>query len=68
LRHRIGRGNRPRLERHDDRVGVGLEIALRHADGLHHPHPGAHQVVREVGGAGEVVGDAAQQQRPRHAQ
>jgi hypothetical protein len=33
-----------------------------HADGLHHLHAGAHQVVGEVGGAGEVVGDAAEEQ------
>jgi hypothetical protein len=31
-----------------------------HADGLHHAHAGAHQVVGQIGGAGEVVGDAAQ--------
>jgi hypothetical protein len=34
---------------------------LGHADGLHHAHACAHQVVGQVGGAGEVVGDAAQQ-------
>jgi hypothetical protein len=35
--------------------GVG-----RHSDGLHHAHAGAHEVVGEVGRAGEIVGDAAE--------
>jgi hypothetical protein len=34
--------------------------ARGHADGLHRAHAGAHQHAGHVGGAGEVVGDDAE--------
>ena len=39
----------------------GSTPVLGHADQLHRAHAVAHQHVGEVGGAGEVVGDAAEQ-------
>ena len=58
LPHRRG----ARLQRDDHRIGVGHRIArARHADELHGAHAAAHQHGAEIGGAGEVVGDRAQQ-------
>ncbi len=65
LRHRLGRGNGAGLERDHHRIGV-VHAFGRHADGLDHPHARAHQVVRQVGGAGEVVGDAAEEEGRGH--
>ena len=62
LGHRLLHGRGARLERHHDGVHP-LDRLGRHADRLHHAHAGAHEVVGEVGGAGEVVGDAAEFQR-----
>ena len=60
LFHRFGGRHGPRLERDHhsicvDRVGLGGNVY-----GEHHPHPRADQVVRQVGRAGKVIGDAAQ--------
>ena len=53
-----------RLERDHHRLGVArIDRRLRHADQLHGRHALAHQHAREVGGPGEVVGDAAKQER-----
>ena len=59
--------DRSRLERDDDRIGVERRrrSVAGNADRLHRPHAGADQVVGEVGGAGEVVGDAAEADRHR---
>ncbi|MNS92665.1 hypothetical protein D3C72_1268080 [compost metagenome] len=51
------------LERHHQRIGFANVLHGAHvgqADGLHGAHAIAHQRVGEVGGAGEIVGDAAQ--------
>ena len=42
-----------------------VQRTVQHADGLDRAHPAADQVVREVGRAGEVVGDASQQRSLR---
>ena len=39
-----------------------VQGALWHTDGLHHAHAAAHQVVGQVGCAGEIVGNAPQQE------
>ena len=59
LRHRVGRRNRSRLQRDDDRIDLAVERAVRDADRLHRAHAGAHKVIGQIGGAGEVVGNAA---------
>ena len=42
--------------------GAGCrQFGGRHADHLHRSHPAAHQHGGKIGGAGEIVGDAAQQ-------
>ena len=61
LRDRVGRGNRARLQRDDDRVGVERGAIGRHADRLHGAHAALDEHVREIGRAGEIVGDAAEQ-------
>ena len=59
LRHRVGRRNGARLQRHHH--GIGLRgLALRGANGLHRVHAAARERVGEVGGPGEIVGDAAE--------
>jgi hypothetical protein len=60
LGHRVGRRDGARFQRHDDRIGFGIQGAVGNTDGLHHAHAGAHQVVGQIGGAGEVVGNAAE--------
>ena len=53
------RRDRARLER-DDRLGIAwIDVARRHADQLGRRHAVPDQHAREVGGTGEVVGDAA---------
>jgi hypothetical protein len=50
-----------------DHHGVGIRrrhVRRRHADHLHRAHAAAHQHRGKIGGAGEVVGDAAQQHDP----
>jgi hypothetical protein len=51
------------LEGDDDSVGIQTFSHLRagNADALHGAHAAAHQHVGQVCGAGEIVGDAAQQ-------
>jgi hypothetical protein len=66
LGDRIGDGDRARLQRDDERVGLDAFRRRRHADRLHGAHAVAHEHVGEIGGAGEVVGDAAEE-RPRTA-
>ena len=62
LRDGVGRRDRARLERDDDRVGIAVDaVAPRHADRLDGAHAALDQHVREVGRAGEVVGDAAKE-------
>ena len=62
LRHRIGWCDGARLQCDDNRVGVnGCRSVVRHADRLHRAHAAAHKIVGQVGGAGEIVGDAAEQ-------
>jgi hypothetical protein len=64
---RLGDGvcgrDRARFQRDDHCVHFGVQGAVGHADRLHRPHAGAHQVVGQVGGAREVVGDAAEKNR-----
>ena len=55
-----GRGDRSRLERHHDRVNLRRNRSVGHPDALDHPETGAHQIVGQVGGAGEVVGNATE--------
>jgi hypothetical protein len=53
-----------RLERNHDRLGVCRHLhSIRHADDLDGAHAIAHQGVGKIGGAREVVGDAAEQDR-----
>src|SRR5690606_8604107 len=55
---------RPALERDDDRVG-GLRgdrlRSRRHPDDERDPHAFAHERAGKIRGAGEVVGDAAEE-------
>ncbi|MNV17589.1 hypothetical protein D3C71_1083820 [compost metagenome] len=52
-----------RLQGNDDRIGIkpGRHFRARDANALHGAHTAAHQHVGKVRGAGEIVGDAAQQ-------
>ncbi len=52
--------NRARFQRYHDGVHF-LRCAVRHADGLHCAHAFTHQHVGEVGSAGKIIGDAAEQ-------
>jgi hypothetical protein len=70
LRHRLGHRCGARFERYHHRVhlrgvhlraGVFARVRARHSDRLHHAHARAHEVVGQVGGAGEIVGDAAEE-------
>ena len=47
-------------DRDDDRVDFGIRLPPGHADRLDDAHPGAYEVVREIGRAREVVGDTAE--------
>ena len=60
LCHCIRRRDRAALERHDDSVGLFFERGIGHPDRLHNAHAPAHKIVGEVGGAREIVGNAAQ--------
>jgi hypothetical protein len=51
------------LQRDDHGVHFGVQGAGGNTNRLHHAHAGAHQVVGQIGGAREVVGDAAQKNR-----
>ena len=42
---------------------AGIDPVLGHADQLHRRHAVAHQHAGEIGGAGEIVRDAAEQDR-----
>ena len=55
-------GDGARLEGDHHSIHLGTQRAAGHANGLHHAHAGADQVVGQVGGAGKVVGNAAQLQ------
>ena len=60
--HRLARRRGARLQRHHHRIDVGHRFAgARHADELHRAHAVLHQHGGKVGGAGEIVGNAAQQ-------
>ena len=60
-RHGKPRLDRAALQRHHDGIDLGqLQIVGGHADGLHRAQAGARQRVGEIGGAGIVVGNAAQ--------
>jgi hypothetical protein len=62
-RDRKARLDRAALERHHHRVDLGQhEIVRGYADGLHGAQPAAGQCVGEIGGAGVIVGNAAQRQ------
>ena len=61
LRNGFFRRNGARLERDHNRVGIDGLCVGRHPNRLHGAHAGADQVVGQVGGAGEVVGNATEQ-------
>jgi hypothetical protein len=62
-RHGKAGFDRAALERHHDRVDLReREVVRRYADGLHGAQALTGQRVGEIGGAGVVVGDAAQRQ------
>ena len=64
LRHRLRDRGRARLQRHHHGVGFRhRQTRLGHADQLHRAHAVAHQHAAQIGGAGEVVGDGAEQDR-----
>ncbi len=60
LGHRLAWRRGAGLQRDDDGIGLGQRPG-RHADHLHRGHAAFHQGVRKVGGAGEIIGDAAEQ-------
>jgi hypothetical protein len=59
--HGLLRGDGARLECHHDSIDLFGERRRRNAD-LDRAHTAAHKHVGEVGGAGEIVGDCAEQQ------
>src|SRR6185436_10647051 len=59
-RHCLGGLAGARLQRDDDRIGFGIDCTFGRADCLQRAQARAHEVVGEVGGTGEVVGDAAE--------
>jgi hypothetical protein len=65
--HRIGHGlfdgRGARLQCNDDRVGIDCRVRRGHADRLHDAHAGTHEVVGEVGRAGEIVSNTTQLER-----
>ena len=63
LRHRLRRLDRAALQGDHHRIDLGHgEIVRRHTDGLHRAQARTRQRVGEVGGAGIIVGNAAQLQ------
>src|SRR6218665_2748124 len=58
----IGWRNGALIERDHHGVHIGLDGPGRHTDGLNPPHAGAHQVVRQIACAREIICNAAQQQ------
>ena len=62
----LGELSQQRLERDDDRVRLGQLEPARDADRLHGPHAAADERATEVGGAGRVVGDRAEEGCARH--
>ena len=68
LRHRVGGGNRPRLQRDHHRIGVRRgRVRLGQAEDEHRPHAACGEHAGKVGRAGEVVGDGAEDQAHRSA-
>ena len=64
LGDRLRRRHGARFQRHHHGLRVaGMDPFLGHADQLHRRHAVAHQHAGKVRGAGEVVRDAAEQDR-----
>ena len=61
FRHRLRHRRRARLQRDDDRIRL-RQWSGRDADHLHRRHAVLHQHGSEVGRAGEIIRDAAEQQ------
>jgi hypothetical protein len=61
LRDSIGCRRRARLQRDHNGVRIIDARLTRHTDRLNRTHPSAHEIVREIGRAGEIVSDAAEQ-------
>jgi hypothetical protein len=65
LLHRRGRGYRSRFQGDHHRVRIDLRIVWGDIHGQDDPHTGAHQVVSQIGSAGEVIRDAAEDKGAR---
>src|SRR6478735_899409 len=57
-----------RLECDHHHIGADVERPRGDTNGLHDAHAASHQVVGQVGRAGEVVGDATKKNLCSHAQ
>ena len=66
-RDRLRDRRRARLQRDDDRVDVGQLEVRDDAERLDRPHPLADERAAEVGRAGDVVGDRAEERPRLHA-
>ena len=59
--HRLVSWRSPRLERDDDRIDLRSQTLFGYADRLYGSHARTDEVIRKVGGAGEVIGNATEQ-------